>query len=91
MSGTLAGRVGFEHPSRRVLAPRRYAASLQLMASAALLVSTVVAVAVVSIGIARAGALGAAQSADHSFGATIFLGLILAGWAGLTVLMARRN
>jgi hypothetical protein len=66
MSGTLTGRVGFEHPYRRALAPRRYTASLQLIASAALIVSTVVAVAVVSIGIARAGALDAAPTVERS-------------------------
>jgi len=54
MTGTLTDRVGFEPPNRRALSPRRYAASLQLIASTALIMSTVVAVAVVSIGIARA-------------------------------------
>jgi hypothetical protein len=89
MTGTLTGRVGFEHPNRRALAPRRYTASLQLLASAALLLSTVVAVAVVSIGIARAGPLEAARSAEGSLAAVILFALIFAGWGGLTALMAR--
>jgi hypothetical protein len=41
-----------EFPMTR--SPRRYAASLELMACAALVISTIVAVTVVSIGIARA-------------------------------------
>jgi hypothetical protein len=87
MTGTLTDRVGLEHPNRRNPAPRRYAASLELIAGVALVISTVVAATVVSIGIARADALAAAPMADHSFAVAVMLGLIFVGWAGLTALM----
>lgn len=91
MSRTLTERVGFEHSSRRAPAPRRYAASLQLVATVALIVSTMVAVTVVSIGIVRANVPDAAEAADNSLSIAILLALILAGWGGLTALMARRD
>ena len=89
MTGTLIDRVGFERPIRRVPSPRRQAASLQLMASIALAVCTVVAATVVSIGIARADVPAAAQSADVSFALAVLLGLVLGGWGWLTVVMTR--
>jgi len=54
-------------------------------------VSTVVAVAIVSIGIARAAPVEAAEATDHALSIAILLGLILAGWGWLTAFMARRN
>jgi len=74
---------------RRAAAPRRYLASLELLAGMALVLSTVVAATVVSIGIARADASAAVSMADHSVAVAVMLGLILAGWAGLTALMTR--
>ena len=91
MDGTLTGRVGFARLDRGALAPRRYLASLQLVTSVALLVSTVVAVAIVSIGIARAAPVEAAEATGHALSIAILLGLILAGWGWLTAFMARRN
>jgi hypothetical protein len=94
MTGPLTDRVGFAHPNRRTPAPQRYAASLELMAGVALVVSTVVAATVVSIGMARADAPSAVPLADHSFAVAVMLGLIFAGWAGLTALIghgARRH
>jgi hypothetical protein len=89
MTGTLADRVGFEHPSRQGPLPRRHMASLELIAGAALVVSTVVAATVVSIGIARADAPVAAAASDSSLALAVLLGLVLGGWACLTVLMTR--
>jgi hypothetical protein len=89
MTGTLADRVGFAHPDRRNRTPRRHAASLELMASIALVASTVVAAAVVSIGIARAEALGVSYAADDSLALAVVFGLVLAVWGGLTMLVAR--
>ena len=89
MTGTLTDRVGFEHPNRLDPFPRRHPAPLELIASVALVVSTVVAATVVSIGIARADALGAAPAADGSFALAVLLGLVLGGWGWLTVLMTR--
>jgi len=89
MTGTLADRVGFEHPDRRDPSPRRHVASLELMAGMALVVSTVVAAAVVSIGIARADVPATVAAGDHSFAVAVLVGLVLAGWGGLTALMTR--
>jgi hypothetical protein len=89
MTGTLAERVGFEHPDRRDPLLRRQAAPLELIASVALVFSTVVAATVVSIGIARADALAAAPAADPSFALALLLGLLLGGWGWLTALAAR--
>ena len=89
MTGTLTEQVGFARPNRRDLVPRRYAASLELIACMALVVSTMVAATVVSIGIARADALGPATAAGGSFALAVLIGLVLGCWAWLTVLMTR--
>ena len=89
MIGPLADRVGFEPENRRTPAPRRYAASLELMAGVALVVSTVVAATVVSIGIARADTFATVPAADHSLALAVLLGLVLGGWGWLTVLTTR--
>ena len=88
MTGTLTDRVGFEHPNRLDPLLRRHP-SLELIASVALVVSTVVAATVVSIGIARADVFGPAAVADGSFALAVLLGLVLGGWGWLTVLMTR--
>jgi len=90
MTGTLADRVGFEHPNRRIPSPLRPAAPLELIAGVALVVSTVVAATAVSIGIARADVVGAAAAGERSFAVALLLGLIFAGWGALTVLMIHR-
>jgi hypothetical protein len=59
------------------------------MAGVALVISTVVAATVVSIGIARADTLAAEVVADRSFAVAALLGLILAGWGWLTVRVTR--
>jgi hypothetical protein len=89
MTGTLTDGVGFEHSNRRDPSPKRYAASLELMASMALVVCTVVAATVVSIGIARADALVAEPMADRTFAVAALLGLMLATWGWITVLVTR--
>jgi hypothetical protein len=87
MTGTVADQVGFEHPKRR--SRRRAVTMLELLASLALMLSTVVAATVVSIGIARADSAGLATPVDHSFALAVLLGLVLGGWGWLTVLMTR--
>jgi hypothetical protein len=59
------------------------------MASIALVASTAVAAAVVSIGIARAEALDVTYTADDSFALAVVFGLVLASWGGLTILVTR--
>jgi len=88
MTGTLTERVGFERPNRGSPS-RRYAASLEVVAGMALVVSTVVAATVVSIGIARADTLGAATPSESSFAIAVLLALIFAGWGGLTAVAVR--
>lgn len=87
MRGTLTEGVWFEHPNCR--APRRYAASLALLAGLALVICTVVAAAAVSIGIARADSLTAEIVADRSMAVAALLGVIFAGWACAMVLATR--
>jgi hypothetical protein len=62
---------------------------MQLIATAALALSTLVAVTAVSIGIARADVLGADAGSGHgTFAVAIFVGLLLSGMGGLTAIMA---
>ena len=89
MTRTLADGGGFAHPTPRELPPRRYLASLELMAGVALVVSTVVAATVVSIGIARADGLGPAPAPDGALALAVLFGMVLGGWGLLTVLMTR--
>jgi hypothetical protein len=88
VSAPLTDRVGFEHPKHRSPSARRHLAALELFATVALVVCTVVAVTAVSIGIARADALDAAPASDHAFAVAALLGVIFAGWGGITALMA---
>ena len=69
--------------------PGRPVAVVQLIATAALALSTLVAVTAVSIGIARADVLGAhADTGSATLAIAIFIGLLLSGMGGLTALMA---
>jgi hypothetical protein len=89
MTGTLTDRVGFARPNRQSPEPRRHAVSLEVMTCMALVVSTLVAAMVVSIGIARADGLATAAPADASVAVAVLMALVLAGWGGLTVVMTR--
>jgi hypothetical protein len=72
--------------------PGRPVAVVQLIATAALAASTLIAVTAVSIGIARADVLGAhAESGSASVAIAVFVGLLLTGMGGLTALMANRR
>jgi len=62
---------------------------VELIATVALALSTLVAVTAVSIGIARADTPGAADHASASFALALFIGLLLSGMGGLTALMAK--
>ena len=86
MSGISSDRVGFCSPERQSV-PRHHSVSLELIASTALVLCTIVAAAVVSIGMARAEAI-AASPANDSLYAAVLVGVILAGFGGLTAVMA---
>ncbi len=62
---------------------------VELITTAALALSTAVAVTAVSIGIARADVAGAVANADGTpLAIAVFIGLLLGGMGGLTAIMA---
>jgi glycerol uptake facilitator-like aquaporin len=81
------------HEAVDTIAPvhgNRPAACVELIATVALALSTLVAVTVVSIGIARADVFGTRADTDAApFAIALFIGLLLAAMGGLTALMAR--
>jgi hypothetical protein len=88
MSRTSAGRIGTEQGN--AAAPRhRSIAFVELVTTAALALSTVVAVTAVSIGIARADTIGAITKGDGApFAVALFIGLLLSAMGGFTAMMA---
>jgi hypothetical protein len=69
---------------------RRSVASVELLTSAALAVSTAVAMTAVSIGIARADVAGmVANSEGASFAVALCIGLLISALGGLTAIVAR--
>jgi len=65
------------------------AAPVELIATVALALLTLVAVTAVSIGIARADVFGARADTDAApFAIALFIGLLLSAMGGLTALMA---
>ena len=63
---------------------------VELITTAALALSTAVAVTAVSIGMARADVLGSVAKGDSApLAIAIFIGLLFSGMGGLTALMAR--
>ena len=67
---------------------RRPGAWVELITTAALALSTVVAVTVVSIGIARADAFGIRPDGDSPLAIALLIGLLLSAMGGLTAVMA---
>jgi hypothetical protein len=75
--------------SRAPAQKNRPLASVELIATIALALSTLVAATAVSIGIARADVFGARADADAApFAIALFIGLLLSAMGGLTALMA---
>ena len=76
--------------SRQVSAPKhRSIAFVELILTAALALSTAVAVTAVSIGIARADVLGTVAKGDSApFAIALFIGLLFAAMGGLTAIVA---
>jgi hypothetical protein len=85
---TLPAEIEREAPE--AAAPKhRSIACVQLITTAALALSTAVAVTAVSIGIARADVLGEAAKADGApFAIALFIGLLFTGMGALTAVMA---
>jgi glycerol uptake facilitator-like aquaporin len=79
-----------EHTTSEASAPaHRPVASVELIATLALALLTLVAVTAVSIGIARADVFGAHADTDAApFAIALFIGLLLSAMGGLTALMA---
>jgi hypothetical protein len=64
-------------------------ACIELITTAALALSTAVAVTAVSIGIARADVIGTVAKGDSApFAIALFIGLLLSAMGGLTALVA---
>ena len=83
----LHGKVGFASPDADSKCVKRRHAAIELMATAALAVSLVVAVTAVSIGAARAQMLGAVAHNRDAFVALVMAGV--GGMGGLTVMAVR--
>jgi hypothetical protein len=80
---------GGEQENSDALPKNRPVALVQLIATAALAVSTLIAVTAVSIGIARADVFVArADSEGAPLAIALFIGLLLSGMGGLTAIMA---
>jgi hypothetical protein len=62
---------------------------VELIATATLALSTMIAVTAVSIGIARADVPGAGS--DGTLAVALLIGLLLSGMGGLTAVMAKRD
>jgi len=85
-----AKSLGAEIEHSEAPAPKhRPVASVELIATVALALLTLVAVTAVSIGIARADVFGPHADADAApFAIALFIGLLLSAMGGLTALMA---
>jgi hypothetical protein len=81
---------GIEQEARAASArKRRSIACVELITTAALALSTAVAVTAVSIGIARADVIGAVAKGDGApFAIALLIGLLLAAMGGFTAIVA---
>ncbi len=86
----LATPVGFAHRSGHATPPSNPPV-VQLIATVALALSTVIAITAVSLGIARADAPGGADSDGATLAVALLVGLLLSGMGGLTAVMAKRR
>ena len=90
MSKPLIVRTGIRRAPRQVCAPKhRSIAFVELITTAALALSTAIAVTAVSIGMARADVLGAVTRGDRTpFAIALFFGLLLSAMGVLTAVVA---
>jgi len=86
----LTGQVGFASPIAEKKLSKRRRVGVELLATVALAVSLIIAATAVSIGMARAQALGAVSDRDSApFAIALILGLMMAGMGWLTAIAAR--
>ncbi len=86
----LTGKVGFASPNSENEFCKRRSAGIELIATMALVVSLIVAATAVSIGVARAEALGAVRHGNDAMVALALLFVVLsAGIGGLRAITAR--
>src|SRR5437588_11386174 len=79
---------GIEREARRACSSRQRVAFVELITTAALALSTAVAVTAVSIGIARADVVGAMANGDSTpFAVALFIGLLVSAMGGLTAML----
>jgi glycerol uptake facilitator-like aquaporin len=84
-------RAAFSRSTLNATAPRRPVALVELIATAALALSTVVAATAVSIGIARADVFGTRADGDTApLAIALLIGLLLSVMGGFTAIMAER-
>jgi hypothetical protein len=89
----LTGMVGFASPVTEKKFSKRRHAGIELLATVALAVSLVIAATAVSIGMARAQAIGAVVRDNNGapLAIAIVLGLFLASMGGLTAIAAHER
>ena len=88
----LTGQVGFASPTHDEKFRKRRVAGVELIATLALAISLVIAATAVSIGAARAQALGAVSGDNTArFAIAALLALPMAAMGGLTALIARER
>ena len=86
----LTGKVGFASPVTEQSFSKRRHAGIELLATVALAISLVIAATAVSIGMARAQAIGAVSHSDGTpFAIAVFVGLLMAGMGAFTAIAAR--
>jgi hypothetical protein len=86
----LTGKVGFASPRTEQKFSKRRSAGIELLATVALAVSLLIAATAVSIGMARAQALGAVPHSDGTpLAIAVLLGLVFVSMGGLTAIAAR--
>jgi F0F1-type ATP synthase membrane subunit a len=90
MKMSLSLGTGIEHATSDAPAPKhRPVASVELIATLALALLTLIAVTTVSVGIARADVFGVHADTDAApYAIALFIGLLLSAMGGLTALMA---
>jgi hypothetical protein len=90
MFKTLPSGAGFNREAPESLAPKHWSiACIQLITTAALALSTAVAVTAVSIGIARADVLGEVAKGDGApLAIALLIGLLFSGMGALAAIMA---
>jgi hypothetical protein len=93
MFSDLSGRTAEDRANPQVSVPScRPVAFVELITTAALALSTAVAITAVSIGMARADMAGAVTQGNGApYAVALFVGLLLSGMGGLTAILAANH